>query len=98
KYYIAVQTFLSPGYASNPADFNNFYKYRKMFIINPQNGKAMIVDVADAGPSQWTGKQLGGSPEVMHYLERVDGAQKGPVLYFFLDDPNNQIPLGPVTI
>jgi hypothetical protein len=32
----------------------------------------------------------------MTYLERVDGSQKGPVLYFFIDDPNDTIPLGPV--
>lgn len=67
-----------------------------MLVVNPQNGKAIVADIADAGPSPWTGKQLGGSPAVMNYLERVDGAQKGPVLYFFINDPNDTIPLGPV--
>ena len=32
----------------------------------------------------------------MKYLERVDGKAKGPVLYFFIDDPNDIIPLGPI--
>jgi hypothetical protein len=98
KYYIAVQTFLAPGYSVDPTAYNKFFKFRKMLVVNPQNGRAVVVVIGDAGPAPWTGKQLGGSPEVMEYLQRVDGAQKGPVLYFFIDDKNNTVPLGPVTI
>jgi len=96
KYYIAVQTFLAPGFDENVRRYIEFFKYRKMLVVNPENGKSMIVDIADAGPGQSTGKHLGGSPEVMKYLERVDGAQRGPVLYFFVDDPADELPLGPV--
>ncbi len=98
KYYIAVQTFLAPGYVQHVREMNDFFKYRKMLVVNPQNGKALVADIADAGPSEWTGKSLGGSPEVMHYLERVDGAAKGTVLYFFIDDPHDTIPLGPIAL
>lgn len=98
KYYIAVQTFLSPGYNEHVHDYYEFYKFRKMILINPDNGKAMVVVVGDAGPAEWTGKSLGGSPEVMKYLERVDGRARGSVLYFFVDDPEDTIPLGPITI
>lgn len=96
KYYIAVQTFLAPGYNENVAAMNKFFMFRKMLVVNPDNGKALVADIGDSGPAEFTGKSLGGSPEVMKYLERVDGVQKGPVLYFFIDDPNNQIPLGPL--
>lgn len=96
KYYIAVQTFLAPGFNENVREYVNFFKYRKMLVVNPQNGKAMVVVVGDAGPAKWTGKSLGGSPEVMTYLERFDGRQRGPVLYFFIDDPDDKIPLGPI--
>lgn len=96
KYYIAVQTFLVPEYHTNVHEYSEFFKYRKMLVVNPQNGHAVVADIADAGPSQWTGKHLGGSPEVMAYLERKDGQQKGPVLYFFINDPDDTIPLGPV--
>ncbi|MDP3988573.1 MAG: hypothetical protein Q8P80_05530 [Candidatus Levybacteria bacterium] len=96
KYYIAVQTFLAPGFDENPREIINFFKYRKMLVVNPNNGKAMVVVVGDAGPAAWTGKHLGGSPEVMHYLERVDGKGVGSVLYFFIDDPTNNVPLGPL--
>lgn len=98
KYYIAVQTFLSKDFNSKFAEYRDFYKYRKMLVVNPQNGLAMVADIADAGPAEWTGKHLGGSPEVMHYLERFDGRQRGPVLYFFIDDPDDKIKLGPVNI
>lgn len=98
KYYIAVQTFLSPGFMENIREQYEFYKYRKMLVVNPDNGKAMVVVVGDAGPAAWTGKHLGGSPEVMSYLERVDGRQKGPVLYFFIDDKEDTIPLGPLDV
>jgi hypothetical protein len=98
KYYIATQTFLTPGYAANTREYSEFFKYRKMLVVNPQNGKAMIVVIGDAGPAPSTGKHLGGSPEVMRYLERVDGSQRGPVLYFFINDPEDSIPLGPIEI
>ena len=96
KYYLAVQTFLSPGWGERTNELYAFFKFRKMLIVNPDNGNAMVVVIGDAGPSAATGKHLGGSPEVMKYLERVDGAQKGPVLYYFIDDPEDKIPLGPI--
>lgn len=98
KYYLAIQTFLSPGYNENVKKFSEFFKYKKLLVVNPDNGKAIVADIADAGPAQWTGKHLGGSPEVMHYLERVDGSQAGIVVYFFIDDPDNNVPLGPIDI
>ena len=67
-----------------------------MLVVNPENGKAVVAVIGDAGPAEWTGKHLGGSPEVMKYLERVDGSLRGPVLYFFIDEPNNNVPLGPI--
>jgi hypothetical protein len=96
KYYLAVQTFLSPNFNQRISEYRDFYKFRKMLVVNPNNGKAVVAVIGDAGPAQWTGKSLGGSPEVMKYLERVDGRAKGPVLYFFVDDPNDTVPLGPV--
>jgi len=96
KYYIAVQTFLSKDFNERFTEYRDFYKYRKMLVVNPNNGRAIVVDIADAGPAEWTGKHLGGSPEVMYYLERVDGLLRGPVLYFFIDDPDDKIKLGPI--
>lgn len=98
KYYIAVQTFLSEDFPTRFREYMEFYKYRKMLLVNPDNGKSMVVDIADSGPAAWTGKHLGGSPEVMKYLERVDGKQRGAVLYFFISPENETIPLGPLEL
>lgn len=98
KYYIAVQTFLAPDFVQRVAEYRDFFQYRKMLVVNPDNGHAIVTVIGDAGPAEWTGKHLGGSPEVMHHLERVDGSLKGPVLYFFIDDPNDTILLGPVKL
>lgn len=98
KYYIAVQTFLIPDYNQRVAEYRDFFKFRKMLLLNPGNGRAIVVAIGDAGPAAWTGKHLGGSPEVMSYLERFDGAQKGAVLYFFIDDPKDNVPLGPIEV
>jgi hypothetical protein len=96
KYYIAVQTFMADDYRGRLSEYRDFFKFRKMLVVNPNNGRAVVVVIGDSGPAVWTHKQLGGSPEVMKHLERVDGSLKGPVLYFFIDDPDDKIPLGPI--
>jgi hypothetical protein len=96
RYYLAVQTFLSPGFSERVAEYRDFYKFRKMLVVNPKTGQAVVAVIGDAGPAEFTGKHLGGSPEVMHELGLGGGPRKGPVLYYFVDDPYNEIPLGPV--
>lgn len=103
KWYIAVQTFAAPNYNSKLSDYRGFFKYRKMLVVNPQTGQAVVSDIADSGPAIWTGKHLGGSPEVMYYLGLGEKKRKGPVLYFFIDDVDNKqsfsankIALGPI--
>ncbi len=62
-----------------------WYKYRKVLVVNPDNGKTIVAVIADAGPAAFTGKHFGGSPEVMAYLGFNVGMQKGPVVLFFVD-------------
>lgn len=96
RYYIAVQTFLSAGFSERVGEYRDFYKFRKMLVVNPKTGQAVVVVIGDAGPGVSTKKHLGGSPEVMHFLGIAKGPRKGPILYYFIDDPENKIPLGPV--
>lgn len=95
KYYIAAQTFLFPGYYSDK-EFRTWLKFRKVIVYNPQNGRAVVAVIGDAGPAQWTGKTYGGSPELMHHLKMVDGKQKTEAVVLFVDDPEDKVPLGPV--
>lgn len=95
KWYAVVQTLYLPDWKSRLAYLRDWYKYRKILIVNTSNGNAVVADIADAGPAAWTGKHFGGSPEVM---EALGGKKyrKGAVIIFFVDDPNNTVPLGPV--
>ena len=63
--------------------------------MNTDNGNAVVAAIADSGPAAWTGKHFGGSPEVMHELGG-SSYKKGAVILFFVDDPENKVPLGPV--
>lgn len=97
KYYVAIQTFLSPNWQGNVHQAYNWFKYRKVLVYNPITRKAVVAVVGDAGPALSTGKNYGGSPEVMHALNSRDGYGSPPVMMFFVnDDPDNPAPLGPV--
>lgn len=96
RWYAVVQTLYLPDWSARQPYLKNWYKYRKVMIVNTLNGKAVVAAIADSGPAAWTGKHYGGSPEVMQYLGG-DRYKKGPVIVFFVDDPHNQIPLGPVS-
>ncbi|RJR25972.1 hypothetical protein C4578_00260 [Candidatus Microgenomates bacterium] len=96
KYYVAVQTLYLPDWNIRTRFLYEWYKHRKVVVVNPVNGKAVVAVVGDAGPAEWTGKHFGGSPEIMAYLNLNVGKQKGPVVLFFVDDPENKVQLGPL--
>ena len=96
KWYAVVQTLYLPDWNRRVKYLREWYKYRKVLVVNADNGKSVVTAIADSGPAAWTGKHFGGSPEVMNYLGGPR-YKKGPVIIFFVDDPENKIPLGPVT-
>lgn len=96
KYYCVVQTLYLPNWNTDYRQLKDWYAFRKMLVVNPVNGNAVVCAIGDAGPADWTGKQFGGSPETMQYLDLNKGPRKGLVLMLFVDDPENKIPLGPV--
>lgn len=93
KYYVAVQTLYLPEWGEQARKLKEWYKYRKVVVVNVDNGKAAIAGILDAGPAEWTGKQFGGSPELMNYLELDGGMRRGKVLLWFI---KNDLPPGPV--
>lgn len=95
KWYAVVQTLYLPDWNERLKYLREWYKYRKVLIVNATNGNAVVADIADSGPAAWTGKQFGGSPEVMQALGGTKYT-KGKVIIFFVDDPENKVPLGPV--
>ncbi len=96
KYYLAIQIMYLPEWGQNTKELISWYKYRKMVMVNPANGKAVIGVVADAGPARWTGKHFGASPEAMEAIDLNLGPRKGWVFLYFVNDPEGKIPLGPL--
>lgn len=97
KYYVAVQTMYLPTWKKNLKYLVNWYKHRKVLVVNVDNGTAVVAVIGDSGPAAWTGKQFGGSPELMRSLDLTGKKSKGKVLIYFVDDPENKVPLGPIT-
>ena len=95
RWYAVVQTLYLPDWSLRQPYLRDWYKYRKVLIVNTVNGNAVVAAIADSGPAAWTGKHFGGSPEVMEYLGGKH-YKKGAVVIFFVDDPENKVPLGPV--
>lgn len=95
KYYVAVQLHELPNWNSEWSTLKPWYRYRKVFVYNPANQRGIVAVIGDAGPSKFTGKTFGGSPEIMEYLNMKDGGQKGKAIILFVDDPENKIALGP---
>jgi hypothetical protein len=96
KYYCVVQTLYLDNWNQDHRFLKDWYAFRKMIVINPVNGLAVVCAVGDAGPADWTGKQFGGSPETMQALDLNKGPRKGLIMMLFVDDPDNKIPLGPI--
>lgn len=90
KYYLVAQTFLSPNWGT--PQVKQWFRHRKMVVVNPQNGAVVVGALEDAGPEPYTGNSFGGSPEVMEALGFPHGGSY--VLFYFVDDPKDKIPLG----
>jgi hypothetical protein len=98
KYYFAVQTMYLPDWNTNNRELKPFYKFRKMIAVNPAEEVAVVGVVGDAGPALWVKKQFGGSPEVIREGKIWSKSSRGRVMLFFVDDPENKIPLGPIEL
>lgn len=90
KYYLVAQTFLSPNWGT--PEVKEWFRHRKMVVVNPRNGIVIVGALEDAGPEPSTGNTFGGSPEVMEALDFHGGGSN--VLFYFVDDPKDEIPLG----
>ena len=98
KYYFAVQTLYLENWNSEHQTLKPWYKFRKMVVINPAERVAVVAVVGDAGPAAWVQKQFGGSPEVIREGKIWSPKSRGRVLLLFVDDPDDKIPLGPISL
>lgn len=98
KYYFAVQTLYLSDWNTNYQELKPWYKFRKMVVINPMDQVAVVGVVGDAGPAEWVQKQFGGSPEIIREGKIWSSQADGKILLLFVDDPEDQVPLGPIDL
>lgn len=98
QYYFAVPLMYLPDWNQQYGVLKPWYKYRKMVVVNPAEQVAVVGVVGDAGPASWVKKQFGGSPEVVRQGKLWSPRSNGRVLLFFVDDPQDQVPLGPINL
>ncbi len=98
KYYFAVQTMYLDNWHLESATLKPWYKFRKMIVINPAEGLAVVGVVGDAGPISFVKKQFGGSPEVIREGKIWSPRSRGRVILYFVNDPDDQVPLGVINL
>ncbi|HYD35434.1 MAG TPA: hypothetical protein VD999_05175 [Vitreimonas sp.] len=98
KYYFAVQTLYLPNWNTDHPRLKEWYKFRKMIVINPAEQVAVVGVVGDAGPAKWVQKQYGGSPEIIREGKIWSRESRGRVILLFVNDPEDKIPLGPISL
>ena len=95
KYYVAVPLMYLPEWHKDWQTLKPWYKFRPVMVVNPLNGKSAIAVIADAGPARFTGKQFGGSPELIDYLD-YSRRPRPAILMFVSPTQANQVTPGPV--
>lgn len=96
KYYISVPLYFQSDWSSQHTQLKQWYKFRKVIVINPAERIAVVGVVGDIGPTTYTRYQFGGSPELIHEGKIWSPKAAGKVLVLFLHDAENTIPAGPI--
>jgi len=98
EYFFSVQADFLSNWRTSPSILKNWLKFRKMVMINPADMRAVVGSVGDIGPSDWMHYQFGGSPETILDAKVWSPQTRGHVLMFFVNDPMNQVQLGPLDL
>lgn len=95
KYHFAIHADFLSSWDTDRESCREWFKFRKMVMVNPIAKRAVVGVVGDVGPSDWMQYQFGGSPEVVRQGRVWDLDTQGHVLLLFVNDPDDRVPLGP---
>ena len=98
QWYVGLPITSFPDWSENPTNSVQWWKYRKVIVINPVEEMAVVGSVAEAAPNQLLAYQYVGSPELIKAGQIWSLKSMGRVIMLFVDDPDNQVPLGPKSI
>ncbi|MBU0974347.1 hypothetical protein KKD03_01450 [Patescibacteria group bacterium] len=96
KYYFSLQLYQLQDWNINYKDLKSWYKFRKMVVINPAERIAVVGVVGNIDRKNQFQQQFGASPEIIIKGRIWSPKSKGKVLLMFVDDPKNEVPLGPI--
>lgn len=96
KYFITLPLYFHPEWSKDYDLIKKWYKFRKVVVINPHEHIAVVCSVADIGPSTYTRRQFGGSPELIRTGKIWSPKSAGRVLVLFVEDLENTVPYGPI--
>ncbi|NCS86944.1 MAG: hypothetical protein GW773_03800 [Candidatus Pacebacteria bacterium] len=96
KYYFSLQLYQLQDWNTNFKDLKSWYKFRKMVVINPAEKIAIVGVVGNIDHKNQFQHQFGASPEVIIKGRIWSPKSQGKVLIMFVDDPKNEVPLGPI--
>jgi hypothetical protein len=98
EYYVALQLYYFKEWAQHHKTLKQWYKYRKVVVINPFDEIAVVSKVAAIGPRIPLKYQFGASPEVIIEGKLWSRQAAGKAIVLFVDDVSDNIPVGPVSL
>lgn len=75
-----------------------WYAFRKVVLLNPFDQRAVVSCIGDVYFGGTLKYQLGGSPELIREGLIWSPTAQGKVCVLFIDDPDDQVPLGPLSM
>lgn len=94
QYSLTVPLFSLPNWSFEAAELEQFFRWRKVVIVNPFEALAVVGVIGDIGPERWLQYQCGAVPEVIRQLQAWSPKSQGRVVLFLVDDPSNEVQLG----
>jgi len=98
KYYLSLPINLTSAWLDQPQVTAEWFKHRKLIVLNPLRELAVVAVMADIGPYNPIRAQFGGSPEIIRAAEVWHPENKGRVVVFFVEDSKNEVPLGVINL
>jgi len=98
QFYVSVPLQYTPEWINRYTALIEWYRFRKVLVVNPYDGIAVVASIGNVGPHHAIQYQFGGSPELIQTGKIWSINAQGRVLMFFVEDPDDKIALGPITL
>lgn len=98
RYFVSLPISTIPEWQTQTQVTSQWFKYRKVIVINPFDARAVVACVADNKATSHLQYQFGGSPELIREGLFWSPTALGKVCVMFVDDQLDLIPLGPINL